>query len=466
MNFWEGCEMDERDLHGYQLAAVDHIIDHPFCGLFLDMGLGKTVSTLTAIKRLYGLFEIGRVLVIAPKRVAEDTWTTECAKWEHLRGLSVSKVLGTERQRREALSVPADIYVINRENVAWLVSHLGGAWPFDMVVIDELSSFKSSKSERFRALRRVRPLMHRVVGLTGTPSPNGLIDLWPQLYLIDMGERLGRTVTGFRTRYFTPGRTNGQVVFDYKARNGSEEEIQRLIGDICISMKAEDYLSLPDLVDIPVEVSMPEDCRVRYEAFERDRVLELAKDGKDISAVNAAALTGKLLQYANGAVYDDGKDVHEFHGAKLDALEEIVEQAAGEPVLVFFQFRHDAQRITKRLKAYCPKEMSGSGDIAAWNAGRIKVLLAHPASAGHGLNLQHGGHIVVWFGLPWSLELYLQANARLHRQGQDKPVRMYRIMTRGTMDADVAKALEGKKAGQDALMEAVKARIKKYLGNQ
>lgn len=458
--------MDERDLHGYQRAAVDHIIDHPFCGLFLDMGLGKTVSTLTAIKRLYGLFEIGRVLVIAPKRVAEDTWTTECAKWEHLRGLSVSKVLGTERQRREALSVPADIYVINRENVAWLVSHLGGAWPFDMVVIDELSSFKSSKSERFRALRRVRPLMHRVVGLTGTPSPNGLIDLWPQLYLIDMGERLGRTVTGFRTRYFTPGRTNGQVVFDYRARNGSEEEIHRLIGDICISMKAEDYLSLPDLVDIPVEVSMPEDCRVRYEAFERDRVLELAKDGTDISAVNAAALTGKLLQYANGAVYDDGKEVHELHGAKLDALEEIVEQAAGEPVLVFFQFRHDAQRITKRLKAYCPKEMSGSGDIAAWNAGRIKVLLAHPASAGHGLNLQHGGHIVVWFGLPWSLELYLQANARLHRQGQDKPVRMYRIMTRGTMDADVAKALEGKKAGQDALMEAVKARIKKYLGNQ
>ncbi len=458
--------MDERDLHGYQRAAVDHIIDHPFCGLFLDMGLGKTVSTLTAIKRLYGLFEIGRVLVIAPKRVAEDTWTTECAKWEHLRGLSVSKVLGTERQRREALSVPADIYVINRENVAWLVSRLGGAWPFDMVVIDELSSFKSSKSERFRALRRVRPLMHRVVGLTGTPSPNGLIDLWPQLYLIDMGERLGRTVTGFRTRYFTPGRTNGQVVFDYRARNGSEEEIHRLIGDICISMKAEDYLSLPDLVDIPVEVSMPEDCRVRYEAFERDRVLELAKDGTDISAVNAAALTGKLLQYANGAVYDDGKDIHELHGAKLDALEEIVEQAAGEPVLVFFQFRHDAQRIIRRLKACCPKEISGSGDIAAWNAGRIKVLLAHPASAGHGLNLQHGGHIVVWFGLPWSLELYLQANARLHRQGQDKPVRMYRIMTRGTMDADVAKALEGKKAGQDALMEAVKARIKKYLGNQ
>lgn len=458
--------MDERDLHGYQRAAVDHIIEHPFCGLFLDMGLGKTVSTLTAIKRLYGLFEIGRVLVIAPKRVAEDTWTTECAKWEHLRGLSVSKVLGTERQRREALAVPADIYVINRENVAWLVSHLGGAWPFDMVVIDELSSFKSSKSERFRALRRVRPLMHRVVGLTGTPSPNGLIDLWPQLYLIDMGERLGRTVTGFRTRYFTPGRTNGQVVFDYKARNGSEEEIHRLIGDICISMKAGDYLSLPDLVDIPVEVSMPEDCRVRYEAFERDRVLELAKEGTDISAVNAAALTGKLLQYANGAVYDEDMNVHELHGVKLDALEEIVEQAAGEPVLVFFQFRHDAQRITKRLKAYCPKEISGSGDIAAWNAGRIKVLLAHPASAGHGLNLQHGGHIVVWFGLPWSLELYLQANARLHRQGQDKPVRMYRIMTRGTMDADVAKALEGKKAGQDALMEAVKARIKKYLGNQ
>ena len=458
--------MDERDLHGYQRAAVDHIIDHPFCGLFLDMGLGKTVSTLTAIKRLYGLFEIGRVLVIAPKRVAEDTWTTECAKWEHLRSLSVSKVLGTERQRREALAVSSDIYVINRENVAWLVSHLGGAWPFDMVVIDELSSFKSNKSERFRALRRVRPLMHRVVGLTGTPSPNGLIDLWPQLYLIDMGERLGRTVTGFRTRYFTPGRTNGQVVFDYRARNGSEEEIHRLIGDICISMKAEDYLSLPDLVDIPVEVSMPEDCRVRYEAFERDRVLELAKEGTDISAVNAAALTGKLLQYANGAVYDEDMNVHELHGAKLDALEEIVEQAAGEPVLVFFQFRHDAQRITKRLKAYCPKEMSGSGDIAAWNAGRIKVLLAHPASAGHGLNLQRGGHIVVWFGLPWSLELYLQANARLHRQGQDKPVRMYRIMTRGTMDADVAKALEGKKAGQDALMEAVKARIKKYLGNQ
>lgn len=454
--------MNESNLHEYQKAAVQHIIDHEAAGLFLDMGLGKTVSTLTAVNLLMNVYmEVTKVLVIAPKRVAEDTWTTECEKWEHLHGLRVSRVLGTEKKRKAALKADADIYVINRENVVWLVAQLKGWWPFDMIVIDELSSFKSNTAARFKALRQVRPMTSRVVGLTGTPAPNGLIDLWPQMYLLDMGERLEKTITAYRAKYFRPGRTNGQVVFDYKPNTGSEEAIYKRISDICISMKAEDYLDLPDMIEIPVEVSMNERQMAQYEKFEEEQVLKLQEED-DISAVNAAALSNKLLQYANGAIYDTERNIHELHEAKLDALEEIVEAANGSPVLVFYSFRHDVARILKRLKAYHPKEIGGQEDIQAWNEGKIAVMMAHPASAGHGLNLQKGGHIMVWFGLPWSLELYQQANARLHRQGQSQPVRNYIIMTKGTMDADVRKALSGKTDRQDALMEAVKARIEKW----
>ena len=426
------------------------------------MGLGKTVSTLTAVNLLMNVYmEVTKVLVIAPKRVAEDTWTTECEKWEHLHGLRVSRVLGTEKKRKAALKADADIYVINRENVVWLVAQLKGWWPFDMIVIDELSSFKSNTAARFKALRQVRPMTSRVVGLTGTPAPNGLIDLCPQMYLLDMGERLEKTITAYRAKYFRPGRTNGQVVFDYKPNTGSEEAIYKKISDICISMKADDYLDLPDMIEIPVEVSMNERQMKQYEKFEEEQVLKLQEEG-DISAVNAAALSNKLLQYANGAIYDAERNIHELHEAKLDALEEIVEAANGSPVLVFYSFRHDVARILKRLKLYHPKEIGGQEDIQAWNEGKIPGMLAHPASADHGVNLQKGGHIMVWFGLPWSLELYQQANARLHRQGQSQPVRNYIIMTKGTMDADVRKALSGKTDRQDALMEAVKARIEKW----
>lgn len=456
--------MNEQNLHEYQKAAVRHIIEHPASGLFLDMGLGKTVSTLTAIQHLRNIYlEVGKVLVVAPKRVAEDTWTTECDKWEHLRDLRVSKILGTERQRKAALKQDADIYVINRENVVWLVATLQGYWPFDMLVIDELSSFKSSKAARFKALRQVRPRINRVVGLTGTPAPNGLIDLWPQMYLLDMGERLEKTITAYRAKYFKPGRTNGQVVFDYKLNSGSEQAIYDKIKDIVISMKADDYLTLPDFIPIRQVVRLNQAQVKRYEKFEEQQVLALSdEDGGSISAINAAALSNKLLQYANGAIYDDERNVHEVHDAKLEALEEIVEASTDSPVLVFYEFLHDVGRIMRQLKAYKPQVIGGSADIEAWNAGKIKVLLAHPASAGHGLNLQKGGNVMVWFGLPWSLELYMQANARLHRQGQSKPVRCYRIIAEGTMDEDVEKALVNKRDKQEALMEAVKARINKY----
>lgn len=454
--------LNESNLHDYQKTAVQHIISHPYCALLLEMGLGKSVSTLTAIKKLMDEYlEVSKVLIIAPKRVAESTWSEEIEKWEHLKGLTVSKILGTEKQRKEALKTKADIYIINRENVSWLVANLQGWFPFDMLVIDELSSFKSAKAARFKALRLIRPKISRVVGLTGTPAPNGLIDLWPQLYLLDLGERLEKTITAYRTKYFRPGRSNGQVVFDYKLNNGSEEEIYKRISDICISMKAEDYLQLPKRIDRTVEVHFCKNLMDRYTDFEKQQVLAI-EEGGDISAVNAAALSNKLLQFANGAIYDADRNTHEIHDEKLDALAEIVEAANGQSVLVFFSFRHDVHRIMKKLKSYHPKEIDGAEDIQAWNAGRIQVLLAHPAGAGHGLNLQAGGHIVVWFGLNWSLELYQQANARLHRQGQTKPVIIHHLVAKGTMDEDVMKALDSKTDKQEALMQAVKARIERY----
>lgn len=455
--------LNESNLHEYQRTAVQHIIEHPYGALLMEMGLGKSISTLTAIKKLMDEYlEVNKVLVIAPKRVAESTWSDEIAKWEHLKGLTVSKILGTEKQRKAALKASADIFVINRENVVWLVSHLQGYWPFDMVVIDELSSFKSSKSARFRALRLVRPKTNRVVGLTGTPAPNGLIDLWSQLYLLDLGERLGRTITSYRSKYFRPGRSNGQIVFDYKLNSGSEEAIYKQISDICISMKAEDYLQLPERIDRTVEVHLPEKMMNQYLEFEKDQVLALENEDGDISAVNAAALSNKLLQFSNGAIYDSERNVHDIHNEKLEALEEILEAANGQSVLVFYSFRHDVSRILKKLKSYHPREIGGPEDIKAWNEGNIPVLLAHPAGAGHGLNLQAGGHIVVWFGLPWSSELYQQANARLYRQGQNKPVIVHHLIATGTMDEDVMKALGDKIDKQDALMQAVKARIQRW----
>ena len=453
--------LSEKNLHSYQRRGVDHILANPGAGLFLDMGLGKTITTLTAIDRLmYDSFEISKVLVIAPKRVAEDTWMNEVQNWEHVRHLQLSLVLGTERHRKEALHRNADVYVINRENVAWLVSLYGSAFPFDMIVVDELSSFKNHASQRFKSLRMVRTKVKRVVGLTGTPSPNGLIDLWSQLYLLDMGERLGRSVSGYRNKYFRPGRSNGYVVYEYRANTGSEQEIYDKISDICISMKSEDYLELPDKVirDIPVHLS-PE-TQQRYNEFEKEQVLQL--QDTEITAVNAAALTNKLLQYASGAVYDGERNVHEVHDEKLDMLEEIVE-AANSPVLIFYNYKHELSRMMKRLKAYQPRKLDTSQDIEDWNNGSIQVLLAHPASAGHGLNLQKGGNNIIWFSTPWSLELYMQANARLHRQGQTKPVMIFRIVAHHTHDQRVIAAIESKNTGQEALLQATKALIDKYI---
>jgi len=449
--------------HPYQDFATEHVINNPEAGLLIDMGLGKTVSTLTAVDRLMNdYFEVDKVLVIAPKRVAEDTWTTESAKWDHLKHLRLSVVLGSERERKEALKAKADIYVINRENVAWLVGYYQSAFPFDMIVIDELSSFKSAKAIRFKSLRMIRPKVKRVVGLTGTPAPNGLIDLWPQMYLLDQGARLGKTISGFRERYFTPGKRNGQVVFNYNLKTESERAIYDKIGDICISMKTEDYLSLPGRVNHTIEVKLPKVVQDRYDEFEKQQVLSIIESDTDISAVNAAALSTKLRQFANGAVYDAEKNWHVVHDEKLEALEEIVEAANGQTVLIFYSFKHDLERIQKRLKGYKPRVLEGKSDIADWNAGKIQVMLAHPMSAGHGLNLQAGGNIVVWFGLNWSLELYQQANARLDRQGQIKPVIVYHLITVSTIDQKVLTALAGKAEGQDALLNAVKAIIKKY----
>lgn len=454
--------MNETDLHDYQKHSVDFVINHTHCALFLDCGLGKTVSTLTAISYLmYEDFEIEKVLVIAPKKVAENTWSNEINKWDHLKHLTVSKVLGSEKARKEALKAKADIYVINRENVAWLVGLYQTAFPFDMVVLDELSSFKSPKAIRFKALRMVRPLVKRIVGLTGTPAPRGLIDLWSQLYLLDMGERLGKTVTNYREKYFTPGRSNGHVVFDYKLRQDSDSLIYSKISDICISMKAEDYLTLPERIDRTVEIKLPASIKAKYDEFEKEQVLAL-EDSEDISAINAAALSNKLLQFANGAVYDAEKSFHEVHKEKLEALEEIVDAANGQSVLVFCSFKHDYERIKKHLKAHKPQLLETPEDEQRWNAGKIQVLLAHPASVGYGLNLQEGGNIIVWYGLNWSLELYQQANARLHRQGQARPVIIHHLVVSGTMDEDVMKSIEGKAECQEALMQAVKVRVQKY----
>ena len=441
----------------HQRAGIDWIIGHPACALLWGMGTGKTVTTLTAIDLLlHDLMEDGPALVIAPKRVAENTWSKECAKWPHLQHLRVSKVVGTLKERRAALAAPADIYVINRENVQWLVDSSHG-WPFPIVVIDELSSFKSAQAKRWKALRRVRGRIRRIVGLTGTPRPNGLEDFWPEVYLLDGGQRLGRTLSQFRARYLLPEKMNGHIVYSYRPRDGAEAEVYGKLSDICMSIRKEDVLSLPGQIYEDVLLDAPPALLKQYKAFERDKVLECLDAEGDIVAGTAAALTNKLLQFANGAIYDMDKQVHHLHDIKLDALEEMLEEAGGDPVLVLYAYQHDADRIRERVPN-C-HGLDTPEDIDAWNRGEIPVALAHPASIGHGLNLQEGGHIIMWFGLPWSLELYQQANERLNRPGQKNVCRVYHIMLRGTHDERVLRSLSNKEAGQDAAIEALRLEI-------
>jgi SNF2 family DNA or RNA helicase len=443
--------------HEYQKYSTEFIIKHAECGLFLDMGCGKSVITLTAIwELLYDYFEISKVLIIAPLRVAQDTWSREIEKWEHLNDLSISKVLGTEKERRTALKKKADIYIINRENVEWLCKNF--KFDFDMVVVDELSSFKSHAAKRFKALRKVSPNFRRIVGLTGTPAPNNLMDLWSEINLLDMGQRLGRFIGRYRNEYFVPDKRNQQVIFSYKPREGAEERIYKKISDICVSMKATNYLKMPERIDNIIEVEMSDKEKELYKKLESEMILPFS-DG-DIDAVNAAALSNKLLQMSNGAVYDENKNVRFIHDKKLDALEDLIEAANGKPVLVYYAYKHDKNRILQRFSA---NEILTSKDIDKWNNGEIQVAIAHPASTGHGLNLQTGGSTVIWFGLTWSLELYMQANARLWRQGQTKNVIIHHIICTETIDEDVLKALQKKKSGQDELINAVKARIGGFL---
>lgn len=438
--------------HDYQKYAIEYIKSHPITALFLDMGLGKTVTTLTAIRDLmYDAFEVKRVLVIAPLRVARDTWPDELRKWDHLKELTCSVVVGTVAERRRALQQDADIYIVNRENLAWLYenSHLD----FDMVVLDELSSFKNHQSKRFRAMKAMRPKVKRIVGLTGTPTGNGLMDLWAEFRILDMGERLGRYISQYRNLYFKPDKRNGMVVYSYKPLPGAEEAIYHQIADITVSMKATDYLEMPELVSVAKEVRLSETEKKRYDELKKSLVLELP--GGEVTSANAASLTLKLSQMANGAIYTDGKDVAAIHDRKLDALDDLVESANGKPVLVAYWFKHDKDRIRERMEA---RELRGPQDFADWNAGKIPVALIHPASAGHGLNLQQGGSILIWFGLTWSLELYQQTNARLWRQGQaDKTVIIQHIVAKDTIDERILNVLKHKNGTQAALIEAVKA---------
>lgn len=452
--------------HKYQEYATQRILDTPYIGLLLEMGLGKTVSTLTAIDLLLNdYFDAGRVLVIAPLRVADDTWAREIEKWDHLRHMRISKVLGSATQRRRALKADADVYVINRDNVVWLVGELGTKWNFDTVVIDELSSFKNHLSKRFRALRRVRPMMKRVIGLTGTPAPNGLIDLWSQFYLLDQGQRLGETVTGYRDRYFVPGERDGHTVYKWHQKKEAEARIYEAISDIAVSMKTEDWLELPPRIDRTVTIRLSEKATALYRQLERD--LLLPYQDADVVASTAAVLSNKLLQMASGAVYDEDRGVKLVHEAKLDALEDIIEAANGKPVMVFYNYKHSLERITKRFPhaRVLRKGKDGNEDIRAWNNDEIPLFLLHPKSAGHGLNLQESScQTVVWYDQIWSLEEDQQANARVHRQGQTRSIVVLRLVAQDTMDEEAVEALEKKATGQEALMQAVKARIERVKG--
>ena len=448
--------------HNYQSYAIDYIVTHPIAAVFLDMGLGKTSITLTALlDLLFDSFVAHRVLVIAPLRVARDTWPSELEKWDHLSLLTCSVVVGTEAERKAALKRHTDIYIINRENVQWLIEDSGIPFDFDTVVVDELSSFKSYQAKRFRALMQVRPRVRRIVGLTGTPSANGLMDLWAEYRLLDMGQRLGRFIGQYRTSYFAPDKRNGQIIYSYKPLPGAEKAIYGKIADITISMKSTDHLQMPELISSECEVHLSNDEQGHYDNLKNDLVLQL-KDG-EITAANAAALSNKLSQMANGAVYDDAGGVKHIHDQKLDALEDLIEAANGKPVLVAYWFKHDLARISERLLRLHVSfsQLDTPESIRRWNAGKLPVALVHPASAGHGLNLQSGGSTIIWFGLTWSLELYQQTNARLWRQGQRaNTVVVQHIITKGTIDSRILKALSYKDRTQSALIDAVKADLK------
>lgn len=443
--------------HGYQKKAIDFAITHDHCGLFLPMGAGKTVTTLTIIKNLLAI-EASKILIIGPVRVIESTWPDEIQKWDHTKDMTYSIVVGSPKKRREALHARADIYLIGKENVAWLVNETT-LWDFDMVVIDELSTFKNPRSQRFKALKQVMPLVDRFIGLTGTPAPKGLPDLWSQLYLIDRGQRLGRTLTEFRYRYLTPGRRNGAIVYEWKPQPNAEERIYKRIGDVCMSLDQKDCAELPPLQVLDYKVKLPPEAMKRYHAFKRERVLTLETD--EVIAANAGVLTGQLAQFTSGEIYR--KDIltkqtvgtEILHDEKMKALEDLMEAATGHPILVFYYFQHERDRILAAFKQ--ARVLDTADDIRDWNEGKIDMLLVHPASAGHGLNLQQGGHIAIWYSLPnWNLELYQQANARLYRQGQTHAVTIYRIIAADTIDEDQEQALERKSITQADLIQALR----------
>lgn len=452
--------------HEYQKYAIEFIKKNPIAAILLDMGMGKTSIVLSALNELmYDSFEVTKVLIIAPLRVARNTWSDEINKWDHLNGIRYSIAVGTAAERLAALKADADIYIINRENVPWLVEESGIPFDYDMVVVDELSSFKNWQAKRFKALMKVRPKIRRIVGLTGTPSSNGLMDLFAEFKILDMGERLGRFISQYRLNYFKPDRMNGPIVYTYKLLPGAEDRIYDRISDITISMKATDYLDMPELISNEYKVYLDDDEREKYEEMKDELVLLLP--GGEITAANAAALSGKLSQLANGAIYDDDGSVNAFHERKLDALEDLIESANGKPVLVAYWFKHDLARISGRLKKLKVvfEKLDSDKSIEKWNAGELLVGLIHPASAGHGLNLQSGGNVIVWFGITWSLELYQQTIARLWRQGQtSRTVTVIHIVTVGTVDERILKALEAKDQTQSALIDAVKAEVSAYGG--
>ncbi|WP_411701937.1 SNF2-related protein [Corynebacterium sp. LaCa97] len=443
--------------HEYQRYTIQFIIDHPECAVLLGLGMGKTISTLTAINELIrNRFETRRVLVIAPVRVARDTWPAEIKKWDHLQGLTISPITGTAQQRKAAANRQADIYTIGRENITWLVSHHGGRWPYDMVIIDELSSFKNPQAKRFKALKKVRPKINRIVGLTGTPAPNSLLDLWAPFRLIDNGQRLGKYITHYRDQYFTPGRRNGTVIYNWNLRPGADQAIYDNIADITLSMRTADYLQLPEATHQHITVQLPAKARKQIDTLKKDLVLNLNDD--TIDAANAATLSLKLQQLAGGAIYNEtGDDYITIHTEKIQALTELADQAQGNPILVCYWFKHERDRILNALPG--ARVLDTAQDFHDWNNGDIPVALIHPASAGHGLNLQEGGHIMVWYTTPWSLELYEQANARLHRQGQTEPVSIVHIDTAGSIDQTIHQALTRKDTTQQALITAVKAQL-------
>lgn len=441
--------------HNYQNYAKNFILAHKVSALFLDCGLGKTITTLTAINELmYDSFEISKVLIIAPLRVAQSTWKEEIEKWDHLNLLRYSIAVGDEKERLKALKQNSDIYIINRENVDWLVTKSGIDFNFNMLIIDELSSFKSHTSKRFKSLLKIRPYFERVVGLTGTPSSNGLMDLWAEFRVLDLGERLGRYITHYRNEYFLPDKRNGAVIFSYKPQPNAEERIYRRLADMTISMKSTEYLKMPELILNELEINLDEEDQIKYKKFKKEMVMTIQE--KEIDAINAASLSNKLIQLANGSIYDEDKKFYEVHNKKLDKLEEIIESANGKPVLVAYWFKADKERIEKRFKV---REIKTADDIKQWNKGMIDLALIHPASAGHGLNIQSGGSTLVWFSLTWSLELYQQTNARLYRQGQKDTVVIHHLITKNTIDEDIMKSLKRKDKTQEALMRAVKARI-------